>query len=910
MANNHGGRHAVRHLRRDSIEDWSYERIAELSGRLAAGLATLPDAAIERGESVALFAASRPEWVVACLGVIGAGGVATPLDTQIGDDALARIIDDAGVRHVFTERSQLDRLREIDSERTLRIHLLDADDEDENEKGQSWRRLLAEKPGDDLPAVEPDDRAALFYTSGTTGPPKGVPLTHANLAAQLTALGGVGLIDRGDPVLVPLPFHHVYPFVIGIFTPLSLGATIVLPRSRTGPQLVRALRETGVTHIIGVPRFYRAMHEGLESKAKHAGFLAKLYFTWANRLSVFARRRLGMTGVGAILMRPFRRRVGPELRLLASGGSPLDPELAWKLEGLGWRVAVGYGLTETSPLLTMLRPGEGRFSTVGKPVRGVEIRIDPGGIPGTEDEENSDEDTKHNGPGGAGRNEEGEVLAKGPSVFSGYHDLPDKTEEAFTDGWFRTGDLGFLDRDGYLHLTGRASTLIVTEGGKNVQPDEVEETYAKHPAIREIGVLQRDDKLVALIVPERDGNNGGDADSARKTVRRAVEEQADQLPSYQRIEDFSTTTKSLPRTRLGKLRRHKLEEMYDAAGRENDENGPDDSSPIAIDRMNEEDRALIRQSAPAEVWSWLADRYEDRRLTPDSNPRLDLGIDSMEWLSLTMEVGERTGVTLEEDAIADVESVRELLQIVADASEGRDEQLTKPVERPDEVLTEEQKRWLEPLRGTGWLASRVLRKTIRTLARLCFRPRIEGQENIPTDRPVVFAPNHLSHLDPFILAAVLDDRTLDRTHWGAWTGVAHKNPISRSFSRLGQAVPIDPDRAVISSIALGSAVLQRDRNLVWFPEGQRSNDGRLQDFRPGIGMLLDHHRDVAVVPVAIRGTHKAMPVGAVLPKPRRVEITFGEARSPEQLEKESEAETARERITNALQERVSELGAP
>ncbi|MCC5823374.1 MAG: AMP-binding protein [Phycisphaerales bacterium] len=908
MASKHGERHAVRHLRRQSIDDWSYERIADNARRLAAGLLADPDDKLEPGESVALFAASRPEWVIACLGIMRAGGVATPLDVQIDDDALDRIIKDAGIRHVFTDRSQRERLEQIDSGQQLRIHLLDADGEEGHDNDRSWKRLLAKKPAEG-PEVDPDDRAAMFYTSGTTGPPKGVPLTHANFAAQLAALREENLIDHGDPMLVPLPFHHVYPFVIGILAPLSLGATIVLPRSRTGPELVRALHETGVTHIIGVPRFYRAMHEGLESKAKNAGFFASTYFTAASRLSAFAHRRLGLAAVGGILMRPFRQKFGPKLRLLASGGSPLDPELAWKLESLGWRVSIGYGLTETSPLLTMLKPGDTRFDTVGKPIHGVKIRIDPAGIPGTNSDEETDQDEEHRAPGEAGPGEEGEVLAKGPNVFSGYHELPEATEKAFTDGWYRTGDLGHLDKDGYLHLSGRASTLIITEGGKNIQPDQVEETYAEHPRIREIGVLQRDNKLVALIVPKQDGNDEDDADSAEQGVRRAVEEQSKQLPSYQRIEGFSITKKSLPRTRLGKLRRHKLEEMYDSAGEQPDKPEPEKSTPIAVDEMSEEHRALVRQSAPGKVWDWLSERYEDRRLTPDSNPRLDLGIDSMEWLNLTMQIGERTGVVLEEDAIGEVESIRELLELVAQASEEGGEKLSKPVEEPDAVLTEEQKGWLEPLRGVRWFASRVLRKSSRPVVRLYFRLRARGLENIPTDRTIVFAPNHLSHLDPFIIAAALDDDTLDRTHWGAWTGVARHNPLNRVVSRLAQAVPIDPDRAVVSSIALGSAVLERDRNLVWFPEGQRSEDGKLQDFRPGIGMLLEHHREVVVIPVFIQGTDKAMPVGGFLPKPRRVEIVFGEALSPEQLEERSDAENTRDRITQALRERVAALNA-
>src|SRR5205807_939099 len=158
---------------------------------------------------------------------------------------------------------------------------------------------------------------------------------------------------------------------------------------------------------------------------------------------------------------------------------------------------------------------------------------------------------------------EGEIVARGPGVFAGYHNLPDKTKEAFTeDGWFRTGDLGYLDGDGYLHVTGRVSTRITTEGGKKFQPDDVEAVYQDSPVLREVGLLQKEGKLVALIVPEPNVSRG---DNAGAAVRAALAEQAKKLPSYQRVTDYAVTQESLPRTQLGKIRRHELEERYERA---------------------------------------------------------------------------------------------------------------------------------------------------------------------------------------------------------------------------------------------------------------------------------------------------------------------------------------------------------
>jgi long-chain acyl-CoA synthetase len=229
--------------------------------------------------------------------------------------------------------------------------------------------------------------------------------------------------------------------------------------------------------LIGVPRLYRALAAGVRARAEGAGRLAAALFRAGAALSTWLRRRLGLR-LGKLLLRPLHRQLGPRLRVLVSGGAALDPDLAWELEGLGWQIATGYGLTETAPMLTLDRPGKARIGSVGRPLPGVEIRIDPSAGPDTPRQP----ETGRADP----RRQEGEILARGPGVFAGYRHLPEKTAEAFTDdGWFRTGDLGYLDGDGYLYVTGRVATRITTEGGKKFQPDDVEAAYQANPVLRE-----------------------------------------------------------------------------------------------------------------------------------------------------------------------------------------------------------------------------------------------------------------------------------------------------------------------------------------------------------------------------------------------------------------------------------------
>ena len=890
-----GGRPAVLALHKEQIEQWSYAELADHARRLARGLA---ERGVGRGDHVALQAGNRPEWIAACLGAIWAGAVVVPLDVQMGDAMLAHALEDSCAGFIFTTIEGADRLEGLDAKSTPEPILLDAGEDDE----RSWRRLLSDRDAE-LPELEMEDLAALFYTSGTTGTAKGVPLSHGNLAFQLDTLLDADLLIEDDRILLPLPLHHVYPFVIGMLTPLCAGLPIVMPHALTGPQLVRALNKGEVTLIVGVPRLYDALYSGIEERIKSGSRLGARLFEAGGGLNVWLRQRTGLR-IGEPLMHPLRKRFGPNLRVLASGGAALDPELARKLEALGWRVAVGYGLTETSPLLTLNPPDGAKLGSAGRPIPGIELRLDPSAMP-DESEGGSERwegrtDEAH---------EEGEILARGPGVFSGYRNMPGETEEVLTDdGWYRTGDLGYFDDDGYLYVTGRASTLIVTEGGKNVQPEEVEGSYEESPAIDQIGVLQKDGKLVAVVVPDlgevRKREDGG----VENAVREAIEEGSKRVPSYQRLSDYAITREPLEQTQLGKLRRHLLEDRYDKAKEGGEGQGEEGAGPISPEEMSEEDRGLLEDPATKQIWDLFADRYPDARPTLDTSPQLDLGVDSMEWVNLTMEIGERTGVELDEETIDGIDTVRDLLRAIAEGAEsGETASGASPLEHPEEVLSDEQKRWLEPLGPAESALARGLYLLDRAIMKSLFRLRVKGLENLPKERPFVVTPNHLSYLDPFALAAALGYRRLRQTHWAGSMNVAFGNPLTRFVSRLAQAVPVESDRSGVSSLAFGAAALERGKSLIWFAEGQRSHSGELQLFRPGVGLLLDHFR-VPVVPVSLSGTYEAMPPGSALVQPKKITVIFGEPLNVDDLDRQGEGDRPQDRIVQALRGHVAKLG--
>jgi long-chain acyl-CoA synthetase len=848
---------------------WTRQQLHSEIDRFARDLI---EAGVAAGEPVALIATSRPEWAAAMLAVARTGAVAMPVSEQLPAAELGRILGHSGCRHVITTADHLKPLAEIEGAKERAVVLLD--DVPKDCRGLSvrgWRELASGSR--EPPQLEPAQTAVLVYTSGTTGTPKGVPLTHANLCANLDALLAEKIARPGDRVLLPLPLQHVYPLTVGLLAPLASGAAVVLPAGITGPQISEALRDCACTIMIAVPRLYEAMLAGIERKMDALGTLALGTYRRLLAFSTWLFRRLGWRA-GRVLFAPLHRQVGRSLRLLAAGGAPLKPETAWQLNGLGWEVLVGYGLSETSPILTFNPEGRARIGSAGLPVKDTEIRIAP-----VEEVE----------PG------TGEIQARGPSVFSGYWRNEEATRESFTeDGFFRTGDLGRIDPDGYVFIVGRSKEMIVVAGGKNIFPEDVEAVYGKSELIQEMGVLDHDGRLVALIVPqvEPEGRSGGNA--LRQRFRSEIERLGQEMPSYERITDFALTAQSLPRTQIGKLRRHLLPDLYDRAK----------AVPGTVEEavLTDEDRALLERTPADQVWAWLQKRFKGTRLTLDTSPELDLGLDSFEWMSLAMELQERFGFRLTEDELARISTLRALLQEVQNAADSG-----QTAALAEGELGVEQERWLQP-RGTVLSGlARVLFMVNYLVMRGLFRVRAEGLEHVPDEGPFLITPNHLSFLDPFAVAAMLSWRQLQQVYWAGWSGILFTGPFTRTFSRATQVVPVDPERGLTSTLLFARAILNRGNVLTWFPEGERARDGKTHRFLPGAGLLIQKTRAPAV-PVFITGTFEAWPATRRLPRLHPIHLRFGPPLMLADSEPETDDMEGPERIAERLRDAVVALG--
>ncbi|MBS0002607.1 MAG: AMP-binding protein [Thioalkalivibrio sp.] len=857
-------------MSRDASDATSRAALFERAGRLAAGLR---EAGLGRGDRIMILAPNSADWVVSALGVMNAGCALVPLDTQMPREDLEHALSDSKPRYVFTTSRLEDRLPGDTGD--VQIYLLDVESDD----SRAWEGLLKEEPAS--PVAESDDIAAIFYTSGTTGPPKGVPLSHRNLSSNVEALCEQELADDRDRVLVPLPFHHVYPFTVGILIPMTIGAPIIVPFSLVGPQIVRALQEGEATVMLGVPRLYEAIWKALEDRVSTRGRIPTLLFRQTLGVSELARRRLGLR-LGRRLFKGLHKRLAPRLRLVVAGGAALDPDLGRNLLALGWEVGTGYGLSETSPILTYNPPDRLKLEAAGLPLPGVELAID-------------DSDSQD------GR---GEVMVRGPSVFAGYLNLPEKNEEDFEEGdWFRTGDTGEIDEDGYLYLHGRESSMILLSGGENVDPERVEDTLQAIDEVREIGVLEHGDRLAAVVVPESDLLREVTGEDLEKRIKEVVKKAAKELPSHHRPGELRIALDPLPRTRLGKLRRHKLEELFEQLGKADavSEARPE---PVPPESMAPEDQQLLSDPGAEQTWNYLAERFNDLRLTPDTSLADDLGIDSLSWVDLTLALQDRAGIALDDSAIERVEMVRDLLQEAAGASgarEGRGE-LKKQLKDPESMLDEDQRRGLEPPGPTRRVFGWLLLGPARLLSRLLMRVEVRG--SLPDHGPCIIAPRHLSFVDPLALLPALKRQDLESLYWAGLEDYLFSNRISRAFSRTARILPIDPGAAPRRSLALAAACVARGHGLIWFPEGERSPDGTLQRLRPGIGLVLAA-QPVPVVPVWIDGTREVMAPGQRFPRfGKRVRVMVGDPVSPETYGSEERE------IVKALQSALEDLGEP
>src|SRR5260221_4982775 len=504
----------------------------------------LRESGMSTGVRCAIMAGNGPLWVASYLGIMSAGAAALPLDPAFTAYQVNNLLWDSGSTVIFTDSEHLRIVEKAIEETLVRIVMIDGSGEG---RYSNLLGMFSIGPGEFRPArIFDTDLAVIMYTSGTTSDPKGVMLTHKNLLSEADAIFNALSVGSTDAVLAVLPLFHALAQVANLLLPFAVGARIVYLDAMNTTELLRALSERGITLFCCVPQFFYLIHERVMQQVKSRSAPARLAFRVLMSVASVA-NKIGIN-LGKLFFSNVHRLLGPKMRFLIAGGSAFDPKIGRDLQKLGFNVLQAYGLTETSGAVSITPPKANVMGSVGLPLKGVQVKIvNPQPIDPQPIDPQSAEGLSH---------PVGEVAISGDIVMPGYYNRVDATAEAIRDGWFYTGDLGYLDERGNLFITGRKKEMIVLSSGKNIYPEEVEAQYLRSPFIKEIcvmGLVNRpgepfSERLHAVIVPDFDVLRERKIVNAREVIRFDVENLSAELPSTKRILSFDLCPDPLPRT--------------------------------------------------------------------------------------------------------------------------------------------------------------------------------------------------------------------------------------------------------------------------------------------------------------------------------------------------------------------------
>jgi long-chain acyl-CoA synthetase len=532
---------------------WSFVKLAEECRRIGRGLLA---AGLVKGDRVALWSDNRPEWMAVWLGAAIAGLVIVPIDFLASESECVNILKITKAKaffYAFRKEEFAASLPVRGIGAAVRVCL------DKNDG--SYARFGADAGGQVLPAaadIDEHDPVSIVFTSGTTGFAKGVTLCHRGIIANTNAAILSLRAYPSDVFINVLPLHHTYPTTCSFIAPLTVGAGTIIVEKLVGKVVIDDIRDGGGTFLIAVPLLYDKVMAAIDKGYKKLpgfvrGFLDIL------RAIALARAKQGKIGFGRTTLKFIRKKAYlASIRIMVAGGGALNPKTADFFDSLGFNIVHGYGMSENSPLISVNTPWHKRNASVGLPVKYTDVKIIDVNEEGT-----------------------GEIAVKSPSLMLGYYENPEATKEMFTeDGYLKTGDLGYRDRDGFIYINGRKKNLIVSSGGKNIYPEEIESHFEGSRIIGEILVIGRREKkfggeqIFAVVVPNyealREDRPGAELGGAQvqELVKQEIEAVNRSLVGYKKICDFTLRKEPFEKNAQQKIRRFLYKSYENPSGEE------------------------------------------------------------------------------------------------------------------------------------------------------------------------------------------------------------------------------------------------------------------------------------------------------------------------------------------------------
>jgi len=487
---------------------------------------------LKKGDKFSVIGENRPEWAIGYLAIVKASLVCVPLDPMLSEGEIIHVLRESEARGILSSESHIYKIEGVKPEL----------------KNLKWiiplNSIKDLDVGEDIPAdqIDPNSLAVLIFTSGTTGTSKAVMLSHNNIISNMKSIEPVIILGENDTMVSIIPMHHTFEGTCGFLYPLYCGAAVHYPPSLKPNDLQATMKSAGVTCLVAVPLLFEKFLRAVYRKVARSPLPTKILFNTISGLASlfkFLRRRL---------FARVRREMGLEnIRIAIAGGAALPAKVAKGLELFGIPILQGYGLSESSPVISVNPLGSSKNDSAGPPIPGVEVKI-------------TEPDT----------NGIGEIAVRGPNVMLGYYKNKAATDEVLKDGWLYTGDLGHIDKDGYLHVTGRMKSIIVTQTGKNIYPEEIEEKLIKSQWIEEVLVVPRIDpetkkeEICAIIHPNygllEEHSISKGVTLAEQDIQSIYKDEIkkcnQELSAYKKVTRFEIREEEFPKTTTNKIKRH------------------------------------------------------------------------------------------------------------------------------------------------------------------------------------------------------------------------------------------------------------------------------------------------------------------------------------------------------------------
>jgi len=840
------------------LERWSYRRVAEVAHQFARELQTRK---INKGSAVMLWTSNCAEWVAAFLGCSLSGVIAVPLDDASSPDFAHRICAQVSPQLILCPRERaaiFETPNHGNSNGVPTIDPVDLASIVSRHSGARFRPAL----------VQPSNPLEIVFTSGTTAEPKGVVITHANVAGNILPIENeMKKYLKYERLVHPirflnlLPLSHVFGQFLGIFLPPLLGGVVVFENTFSPTEVMDTIRRERVSVLVAVPRIIESLKQKIERDMDDAGHRQDFSAHYAAAANQHFLRRWWT-------FRTVRRQFGWKFWAMISGGAALNRETEEFWHRLGYAVIQGYGLTETTSLISLNHPFHTSRGSIGKVLPGREIKLA----------------------------EDGEILVRGNGVASGYWNGRElqPVKRAEDGGWYRTGDLGALDDENNLFFKGRKKEVIVTPAGMNVYPEDLEAALRQQKEIRDCVVVGLDrggnSEPCAVVILNNRASEEMPADAAA-AVQRANET----LAEYQRMRNwFVWPDQDFPRSATQKPRRNLIRDTV--------ESGPRGNAPTEV------------ASPLSELLSRITGRPTPR-LTPESDLEIGLGLSSLERVELLSALEDRYQIDISETNFAKATTVGELEKLLQRTGGDRDRDNLSGSPRRELPSVFHYPRWVLH-RPVTWLRAAAQYLLIRPAVFLLGRPSIIGRENLRGHSgPLLIVSNHISDVDFGLIQYALPPRIGRKVATATAGEVLEKlrspatSPmfLSRIYERVRWALavallnlfPLPRESAFRKSFAYAGEAVDRGYSVLVFPEGKHTEDGGLGAFRTGVGLLANNLR-IPILPMRIDGLFELKKDGKKFAPSGKIKVRIGR---PIKFA----PETNPEEITRALKDMVENL---